>query len=99
MGIREVSEEEKKNSINRVLDIFGDIRNLLNTLEKDMESTELMVQASAVWIGGNLCTWYNDFRSEIAKIDQCKSTLNALETEIQEVIQNDSITASDSGMH
>ncbi len=84
MDIREVSPEEKRIYIDRVKGIFDDLRNVLQTLEKDMESENLMDQASAVWIGGNLCSWYNDFMTQIKEIEKSKQNVQGLQQEIME---------------
>lgn len=99
VDIREVSKEEKEHHINRVKVIFGDIRDMLKVLECDMESSELMVQASAIWIGSNLCTWYSDFRKQIADLDKAQSTLNQLKNEIKEAAEDVSVITSDPSVH
>lgn len=88
MDIREVSEAEKAGYIKRVMDIFEDIRCTLNTLEQDMKSAELITQASAVWIGGNLCTWYSDFIIQIRQLDQKQKSLQELKQEIRDVTES-----------
>ena len=85
MDIREVSPEEKRIYIDRVKDIFDDLRKTLSTLEKDMESLDLMEQASAVWISGNLASWYNDFMTQIKEIEKSKESVTNLQQEIKEV--------------
>ena len=89
MDIREVSKEEKEGYIKRVTDVFGDIRNMLDTLEVDMISSDLVIQASSVWIAGNLCSWYNDFMTQIRALDQQQKTLKGLQSEIQDVVESD----------
>ena len=82
MDIRNVSQEEKDKFISRAIDVFNQIRNVLDTLEIDMKKEDLMIQASAVWISGNLCTWFNDFMEQIRQIDKKKD-------EIQKQIQEE----------
>lgn len=82
MDIRNVSQEEKDKFISRAIDVFNQIRNVLDTLEIDMKKEDLMIQASAVWISGNLCTWFNDFMEQIRQIDKQKD-------EIQKQIQQE----------
>lgn len=88
MRIKDVSEADKKVYIARVVDTFNDLRGMLNTLEVDMVSTDLMVQASAVWIGGNLCTWYSDFLTQIRELDQKMKSMNELKDRIQDVVES-----------
>lgn len=75
MDIRNVSQEEKDKFISRAIDVFNQIRNVLDTLEIDMKKEDLMIQASAVWISGNLCTWFNDFMEQIRQIDKQKDEI------------------------
>ena len=84
MDIRTVSDEEKMIYIGKAKDYFSQIRAMLNTLEMDIESEDLMTQASAVWIAGNLAQWFNDFMHQIRNIHQQKS-------EIQEQMMNTAI--------
>lgn len=89
MDIREVSEEEKQKYIQKVKDTFNDLRNVLNTLETDMISDNLTTQASAVWISGNLCTWYSDFMTQIKEIDQKQKSLNDIKDELKSLASNE----------
>ncbi|HEY4832217.1 MAG TPA: hypothetical protein VIH61_06635 [Waddliaceae bacterium] len=75
MDIRTVSQEEKDKFIHQVLEVFGQIRNMLNTLEIDMQKEDLMIQASAVWISGNLANWYYDFIKQIREIEKQKDQI------------------------
>lgn len=88
MDIREVSEQEKMQYIANVQNIFKRLRDMLNTLEIDMVSDDLMIQASAVWISGNLCTWYDDFMAQIRAIDQQQKTLKDIQGDLENVVQN-----------
>jgi len=90
MDIREVSKEEKKEYIKKVNMTFDDIRVLLKTLSSDMESDDLMIQASAVWIGGNLCTWFSDFMIQIKNLDKTQKFLNDIKTELKDIVNDDS---------
>lgn len=100
MDIREATEEQKAYQINRIKEFFGDIRSMIDTLEIDMVSKELMVQATSVWIGSQLCHWYSDFRKQIAELDQKMSTLNQLKNEIKETVDvNSNATDSDSSVY
>lgn len=87
MDIRSVSQEEKDVFIAKVVDVFNNIRSVLDTLETDMRKEDLMVQASAVWISGNLATWFNDFMQQIRQIEKQQN-------EIQQQIQ-DSVSESE----
>ena len=82
MDIRQVSVEEKRVYIDRVKYVFDDLRDVLKTLEKDMESEDLKEQASAVWISGNLCTWYHDFMTQIKAIEKSKTAIKELQEEM-----------------
>lgn len=84
MDIRTVSEEEKRGYIDRVNESFDDIRKSLSTLSVDMESDDLIVQSSSVWIGGQLCNWWSEFIGQIRTIDQKQKTLLDLQDEIKE---------------
>jgi hypothetical protein len=84
MDIREVSAEEKRKYIDCVGGVFTDIRRVLETLEVDMESEDLIVQASAVWIGGNLCAWFNDFMTQIKEIEKSKQQIDGIKNEVAE---------------
>lgn len=88
VDIREVSPEEKRVYIDRVKDVFDDLRKVLSTLEDDMESEDLIEQASSVWIGGNLCSWYTDFMTQIKDIEKSKAKINEIQNEIKEVSQS-----------
>ena len=94
MDIREVSAEEKREYIDRVKGEFDYMRSVLATVEKDMESSELMIQASAVWIGGNLCTWFTDFMKQVREIDQKQKTLNDIKQELKETVDDSTNTPS-----
>lgn len=85
MDIREVSEEEKKEYINKVNLTFYDIRKFMKTLAYDMKSSDLKIQASSVWVGGNFCNWFSDFIEEIKKIDRQVKKVNELKNEIKEI--------------
>lgn len=85
MDIREVSSEEKRIYIDRVREVFDDLRKVLKTLEQDMESEDLIVQASAVWISGNMANWYNDFMRQIRELEKAKQNVLDLQQEIKEI--------------
>ena len=85
MDIREVSPEEKRICIDKIKGHFTHIKSVLSIVEVDMESTELATQASSVWIGGQLCTWFSDFMKEINKIDQARKNVEQLAEEIGEL--------------
>ena len=75
MDIRKISPEEKVACINELKDHFRQIRNTITTIETDMQSDDLMTQASAVWISANLCHWFADFMKEIMNIHQKKDEI------------------------
>lgn len=70
MDIRDVSQEEKAIFIAKATMIFDQIRSVLSTLEVDMKSDDLKTQASAVWISGNLGSWFNDFMQQLRMIEK-----------------------------
>jgi hypothetical protein len=80
----EMSQEEKDEQINRIKGVFEDIRNLMLVLETDMVSTKLIEQGSAIWISAQFCSWYMDFRRELAKLDQSQAALDNLQNEVKE---------------
>lgn len=84
MDIREITPEEKKRYIDKVKNSFEDIRKTMNTLEVDMENEELMVQATSVWISGQLCNWWSDFITQIKEIDKHQKTMKGLCNELME---------------
>lgn len=75
MDIRTVSQEEKDRYINNVLETFNDLRNMLDTLEIDMQNDDLMIQATSVWISGQLVNWYYDFMKQIREIEKQKDDI------------------------
>ena len=82
MDIREVTEAEKRRFFEKAEEFFFSIRATLNTLEQDIKfDDDLMKQASAVWITGNMAIWYSDFMEELRKIHLQKD-------EIQQQIQS-----------
>lgn len=90
MDIREVSEEDKIAYINRIKAFFAEIRNTLSILETDIENKDLEIQASSVWISGNLCNWYSDFVKEMRNIHKQKNEIQQQITEIaNETEKND----------
>jgi len=84
VDIRQVSDKEKREYIDRTKVVFEKIRTDIAQLEVDMESNDLITQAAAVWVSGNLCQWYDDFMGQIKKIDKERETLNQLQQEIKE---------------
>ena len=99
MDIREISAEEKREYIDRVKGEFEYMRSVLATVEVDMESSDLMIQASAVWIGGNLCTWFTDFMKQVRELDQQQKTLNNIKQEIKETVDVNSKSPSSTSKH
>lgn len=75
MDIRNVSEAEKMAFIHKAMNVFAQIRNMLDTLEMDIHNEDLMIQASAVWISGNLANWYFDFMEQIRAIHHQKEEI------------------------
>lgn len=75
MDIREVTDDEKRIFMDKAKDFFTHIRDVVNTLEVDIKSDDLKVQAAAVWITGNLCNWFNDFMNEVRLIHKQKDDL------------------------
>lgn len=91
--IAEMSEEEKSHQIDRIKELFTSIRSMLNDLEVDLTSENLMHQATSLWVSSNFCEWYCDFRGQIAKIDQSKKMLNDIENQIKDA-SNEHIATS-----
>jgi hypothetical protein len=91
MDIRTVTQAEKEGYISRVLDSFEDIRKTLITLTIDMTSEDLVIQASSVWIGGQLCNWWSDFIAQIKKVDRETKSRTDLENELKDAV-NDNTT-------
>ena len=83
MDIRMVTEEEKKIQIDKVRNVFSVIRKMLDQLEEDMPSKDLMTQASSVWVGSNLCKWYDDFIEQIKIVSAADR--DRLEKQIEEI--------------
>jgi hypothetical protein len=88
MDIRSVSQEEKDNFIAKVVDVFNNIRSVLSTLEEDMRKEDLIVQASAVWISGNLATWFHDFMQQIRQLELQK---DSIQNQIQDAVSESEI--------
>jgi len=86
MDIRSVSQEEKDKFIQKVLEIFSQIRAVLTTLEADIKAEDLMIQASAVWISGQMANWFYDFMEQIKNIENKK---NEIQQEIMDASNND----------
>jgi hypothetical protein len=75
MDIRQATDAEKQLFFEKAETFFESIRNMVNTLEKDITSENLMTQAAAVYITRNMAAWYGDFMSEIQKIHLKKEEL------------------------
>lgn len=69
MDIRETSQKDKELVIGRINKVLLKIISDIKTLSEDMDSEDLKIQASAVWVGNNLCNWYDSFLAEIRKLD------------------------------
>jgi hypothetical protein len=89
MDIRNVSDEEKCIYIAKTKDFFNHIRSVLTTLESDIENKDLMIQASAVWISGQLATWFNDFMKQIRAIHTQKDEIQKQISEIGMLLEKD----------
>jgi hypothetical protein len=77
MDIRSVSDKEKMEFIRKAHAIFVQIRGMLATLEIDIQKEDLKIQASAVWITGNLCNWFNDFMEQLRMLEKQKNDIQA----------------------
>lgn len=84
MDIRTISDEEKQRYIERLKTLFAKIQRDLKYMEEDWSSSDLEVQATAVWIAGQLCNWYEDFKTQLRTMDQHMQTLDDLKQDIQE---------------
>lgn len=88
MDIRTISPEEKERYLQRLRDFFARIQEDLTIMAVDIESQDLMQQATAVWIAGNLMNWYHDFKTQLRHMDQHMQTLNELQTDIQNSLED-----------
>jgi len=68
MDIRYVTDAEKESFFYKAKEFFSSIRNVIDTLEKDIYDEDLEKQAASVWVTGNMAVWYGDFMDEIRKI-------------------------------
>lgn len=85
MDIRQVSQKEKDKYIKHCKSNFTSIKKMMKTLEEDMKSDDLMIQASSVWVSGNLVNWFNDFLFQIKNLHLQK---NEIQNEIKNIAEN-----------
>lgn len=69
MDIRQTSDEDKRKIIDHINTMLTKIIEDIKEVAKDMESEDLTIQAASVWIGNNLCGWYDAFKNEMHKLD------------------------------
>lgn len=89
MDIRNVSDAEKVEFITKTKEFFNHIRSVLITLETDIENKDLMIQASAVWISGQLSTWFNDFMTQIRAIHTQKDEIQKQIAEVGTLLEKE----------
>ena len=65
-----MTDENKKEIIDRINMGLHKIRSDIKEVSGDMDSTDLGIQASAVWIGNNLCSWYQEFVRQMQSLDK-----------------------------
>lgn len=70
MDIRTPTDEERKEVLDNLTQFFEKISKDINSLREDIYSTDLEVQATSVWISGQLCRWYHDFLLELHKREE-----------------------------
>lgn len=63
-----VEEKNKLTKIKRMKEVFADMKNFINTMEKDVESDDIKVQTSAIWLGGQFCEGYSNFVVQVKKL-------------------------------
>ncbi len=73
MDIREISDEEKQETYKRFHAGIANLRSVLKELEQDIESDNLQVQTSAIWITGNLLQGFSDFMANLRKLQETQS--------------------------
>lgn len=91
MNIRTISDEQKQKYIDRLNKLFSKIHDDMKLMKEDWTSSDLEVQATAIWISGQLCNWYEDFKQQLHEMDQHMQTLNELKDEIKEAIEGESL--------
>lgn len=77
MDIRETSVKDKELIIGRINKVLLKLISDIKTISEDMDSDVLTTQASAVWIGNNLCNWYDTFLNEMRKLDMQQRGIQA----------------------
>lgn len=75
MDIRKATDKEKQLFFEQAAQFYPSIRNAINTLEKDIKSEDLQIQASAVWITGQMANWYADFLSAVRNMQLKKDEI------------------------
>ena len=75
MDIRQATDAEKQTFFEKAECFFEAIRLMVDTLEKDIKSEDLMTQGAAVYTTRNMAVWYGDFMSELRKIHLQKEAL------------------------
>jgi len=83
----EVTEEQKQATIKRFKEGFVNIRGVVDTLEVDIESTDLIMQSSAIWISGNLLQMFSDFMNHLKMLEE-KQKMDKIQAEIKDVAEN-----------
>lgn len=83
MDIRQPTEEEKQETYARFRKGIANIRTVISELEQDIESDNLQVQTSAIWITGNLLQGFSDFMANLRKLQETQS-FEGLKAEIKD---------------
>lgn len=86
MEAKEITEEQKKEAIERFKMGFKNVRGVLDTLEIDIESTDMATQTSAVWISGNLIQMFSDFMNHLRALQE-QQNFNKLKNDVKEAVE------------
>ncbi len=65
MDVREATKEEKEICIAKIKKHFDYMKSVMETLQTDCDSEDMMTQAKAVWIAGSLCEGFNEFMQQL----------------------------------
>jgi len=73
--IKDMTDAEKAKTIEKICGVFDAILRLIDTLRTDVKSTVPIEQASALWISGQFCRWFDDFMGQIKNLEKQKAAL------------------------
>ena len=82
MEVKDVTPETKEECLTTLKGMFGNIRKFLAALERDIESPDMKIQTSAIWVAGNFCEGYSGFIENLQKLDVKKEDRVNLEKEM-----------------